>query len=186
MKKLRHTSSAPVVLATQLWNCLGIAAPLQPDNVTSWPRPDMIPSEGFSTFIALCCWQLWKSKNKKVFRNQATGLNQLLQQCSAVSVQWGFRLQPSKRHIVQAWELAFESARQGEGWVSYFTRFRSELFCTYLNFISSMEMQKFNDIRPFRADMKYKILRWGATPPVDSQKKILFNGRHFKCYYGPI
>ena len=102
-------------LASQLWNCLGIDAPLQPDNVLSWPRQDMIPSEGFSTFIALCCWQLWKSKNKKVFRNQATGLHQLLQQCSAVSVQWGFRLQPSKRHIVQAWEQAFESARQWEG-----------------------------------------------------------------------
>jgi hypothetical protein len=102
-------------MAAQFWSRMAMNVPSDPTNLLSWNRPASVAQEGFSSFVALCHWQLWKARNEKVFRQCTTGVQQLLRQCSAVSVQWEARLPPSKRHVVRAWEQLFEAARQGEG-----------------------------------------------------------------------
>jgi len=103
-------------LASQLWQSLQMTPPLQNlANIQNWVPPPSIPTDGSSTFIALCCWQLWKARNEKVFRNQNTSLSQLLQSCISLAAQWSIRLPVKKKHLAQVWELAFQVARQGQG-----------------------------------------------------------------------
>ncbi|XP_002443394.2 uncharacterized protein LOC8068106 [Sorghum bicolor] len=103
-------------LAGQLWQRLQIQVnPGDLDIIHSWSPPPTIPREAFSSFLAICCWQLWKARNAFIFRTDTTSVQALLLQCKNAANQWAFRLPASKRHIAQAWALAFQRARQGEG-----------------------------------------------------------------------
>jgi hypothetical protein len=103
-------------LAGQLWQKLQIQVnPGDLDIIHSWSPPTNIPREAFSTFLAMCCWQLWKARNALIFRSEATSVQALLLQCKITATQWAFRLPATKSHIAQAWVLAFQQARQGEG-----------------------------------------------------------------------
>ena len=55
--------------AKEFWAKLGIDLPMDTSNVPSdlhnIQRPATIPRKHWSTFIALCCWQLWKRRNRE-------------------------------------------------------------------------------------------------------------------------
>jgi hypothetical protein len=74
-----------------------------------------VPHEEFSAFIALVCWQIWKARNAKVFRNDSLSLDQVLASCKGVAEQWCYRLSSRKKSIADSWCQIFELARQGQG-----------------------------------------------------------------------
>jgi hypothetical protein len=62
--------------ATQFWMKLGIQLLVTGVGTDSEMHlisaPPHAPAKHFSTFIALCCWMLWKRRNGVVFRNETT------------------------------------------------------------------------------------------------------------------
>jgi hypothetical protein len=71
-----------------------------------------VPSEEFSAFIALSCWQLWKARNAAVFRNEVQNINQVFQACKETADQWSFRFKKKKKVIAEKWCHIFQTAMQ--------------------------------------------------------------------------
>jgi hypothetical protein len=38
------------------------------------------------SFVTLVCWQIWKARNAKIFRNETHSVDQVLQECLAVAL----------------------------------------------------------------------------------------------------
>ena len=49
------------------------------------------------SFIALVCWQVWKARNAKVFRNEDHSADRLLMDCKAAVELWRYRIPRAKR-----------------------------------------------------------------------------------------
>ena len=47
-----------------------------------------IPQKHFSTFVALCCWQLWKRRNGVIFRSERASHHKMLAAC--ITLMWSF------------------------------------------------------------------------------------------------
>ena len=63
-------------------------------------RPDRRSS---STFLLLCCWQLWKHCNGVVFNHEAPSLQMLLRRCREDAALWRLRLPVASRPDADAW-----------------------------------------------------------------------------------
>jgi len=74
-----------------------------------------ISTEEFSAFIALGCWQLWKARNAKVFRQESTSVDQLITKCKIAAEQWRFRLPRKRKQVADIWCHSLEMARTGQG-----------------------------------------------------------------------
>jgi hypothetical protein len=88
---------------------------VQVDTLHTVSPDGRVPRDEFSAFLALCCWQLWKARNAKVFRQETLSVDQVLASCQATAELWRFRLSRRKKPIVDSWCQFFEMARQGEG-----------------------------------------------------------------------
>jgi len=62
-----------------------------------------VPRDEFSAFLSLCCWQLWKSRNAKVFRQQTLSVSDILTNCNTAAEQWRFRMSRRNKHISYVW-----------------------------------------------------------------------------------
>jgi hypothetical protein len=58
------------------------------------------PIPGFSTFIALICWHIWKAGNAKVFRNDSHSVDRVLLDCKDAAELWQFRFPRAKRQLL--------------------------------------------------------------------------------------
>jgi hypothetical protein len=72
-------------------------------------RPNNIPEDQFGTFIALCCWQLWKRRNGIVFRNEALNLQQVLAACKVEAQLWHLRMPVPSRAVTNLWCHVFNN-----------------------------------------------------------------------------
>lgn len=88
---------------------------VQVDTLHTVSPDGRVPRDEFFAFLALCCWQLWKARNAKVFRQETLSVDQVLAGCQATAELWRFRLSRRKKPIVDSWCQFFEMARQGEG-----------------------------------------------------------------------
>jgi hypothetical protein len=100
-------------ISRELWERLGLTEMTTTalTDIHHLNPPAGIPSTEFLAFLALACWQLWKTRNAAIFRNEMHNLDQVLLACKASAEQWRCRLPVRKRHIVDQWCLAFEMAR---------------------------------------------------------------------------
>jgi hypothetical protein len=100
------------VIGAQFWGKIGMPNinGTSVDNLHSLRPTREIPKEEFSEFIALSCWQLWKTRNAAVFRNERHNISQVLAACKATAEQWRFRFPRKKRPIVDQWCLVLQSA----------------------------------------------------------------------------
>lgn len=102
------------VLGKQFWQKLNMNSMLGQDtgNLHTLTPQGGVPTEEFSAFIALSCWQLWKARNAAVFRNETLCITQVFGACKAAAEQWRFRFKKKKKHIADQWCQIFEMARQ--------------------------------------------------------------------------
>jgi hypothetical protein len=58
--------------AVLFWQRLNLSAILdvQASSIHNVTPAGGVPVEEFLAFLSLCCWQLWKTRNAKVFRQQ--------------------------------------------------------------------------------------------------------------------
>jgi hypothetical protein len=61
--------------------------------------PSNIPQKHFATFIALCCWHLWKRRNGVIFRSERAGHQQMLAACISEAKLWKSRLPKKDREL---------------------------------------------------------------------------------------
>lgn len=78
----------PLPLVTELWNM---------------PRPPAVPPQHYSTFLLLCCWNIWNHRHDVVFRHQAPSLSRLLSSCKQAARLWSCRLRQQDRNISDVW-----------------------------------------------------------------------------------
>jgi hypothetical protein len=99
-------------IAMQFWAKIGVT--MAPDfTVTELykiNRPSNVPQQEFGAFIALSCWQLWKTRNALVFRNERTSTQQLLLACMREAEQWRARLPRRKKCVADQWCAIFRDA----------------------------------------------------------------------------
>jgi hypothetical protein len=72
-----------------------------------------VPSGTASTFILLCCWNLWKHRNAVVFRGQRPGLAGLLSLCREDARLWRSRLPPNYEHEADLWLASLDQRKGG-------------------------------------------------------------------------
>jgi hypothetical protein len=91
--------------ARDFWNEIGIADTTQimAREIHEISAISGLPTTQYNTFIALCCWQLWKRRNALVFRNEVLSLRQILQACHSEADAWRPRLPRKQRHVVDSW-----------------------------------------------------------------------------------
>jgi hypothetical protein len=71
--------------------------------------PATIPQKHFSTFIALCYWQLWKRRNGVVFRSERVCLRQVMTACLVDVKLWKLRLPKKDRDLAEVWSGVFRA-----------------------------------------------------------------------------
>ncbi|KAK1685445.1 hypothetical protein QYE76_046293 [Lolium multiflorum] len=93
--------------AQRFWASVG--APFDVDfaigNILSdacWPG---LPAGSASTFILLCCWQLWKHRNGVVFDSDTPSLHTLRRRCREDAALWLHRLPATRQADVEDWLL---------------------------------------------------------------------------------
>jgi len=67
------------------------------------------------SFIALVCWQVWKARNAKVFRNEEQYVDRVLLDCRSGAELWQYRFPRAKRQTTTQWCSILQMARQGQG-----------------------------------------------------------------------
>jgi len=104
-------------IATMFWQRLQLPQMLQltTQSLHTISANGGIPTEEFSAFIALGCWQLWKTRNAKVFRQESTSVDQLITKCKTAAQEWRFRLPTKRKQVADIWCNRFEMARTGQG-----------------------------------------------------------------------
>jgi hypothetical protein len=81
--------------AKELWEKKYIGVHQHPANISQLhnaQRPVGVPQQFFSTFIAICCWQLWKRRNGLVLRSELATMRQVMKTCMADANPWKSRL----------------------------------------------------------------------------------------------
>ena len=98
--------------ATSFWAALHITMPreMAMTQLCDLRPPSHVPPQYYSTFLLLCCWQLWKRRNNVIFRSQQDTLQTVLRSTREDSRLWGCRLPIDHRHISMSWCSLFESA----------------------------------------------------------------------------
>ena len=158
-------------IGRHFWEKIGLnsLAGMAMDSIHTFSPPTGVPKEGFSALVALSCWQLWKTRNAAIFRNEQQSITQVLAACKATAEQWRCRFPRKKRHVVDQWCQFFETARQG--WTIYFHLITyiwhhhlGDAWLLYKMFCNTVTLHNgcFGPI--------YDI-RWGTPPPRWPQKK---------------
>jgi hypothetical protein len=91
--------------ARQFWLSTG-ATPHPGDTVRelhSLRPPPRVPARSSSSFILLCCWQLWKHRNGVVFNGEDPSLPNLRRRCREDAALWRHRLPASQADDVELW-----------------------------------------------------------------------------------
>ena len=91
-------------IADYLWRSVGMVHP--PSHIQQLPelrRPENVPARHFPVFIALCCWNIWKHRNRVIFDKAPPSLQQLRNNCSEDSRLWAWRLPTSDADFVSSW-----------------------------------------------------------------------------------
>lgn len=98
--------------AKRFWQAIGFQVPADLDvhELHLIVRPTNIPKTEFSSFVVLCCWQLWKRRNALVFRQEAIPLSRILRQCSEEAKNWSYRHGSKEAGVQAAWVLVFSTA----------------------------------------------------------------------------
>lgn len=68
-------------------------------------RPSLVP-----TFVALCCWYLWKRRNDYIFLNESNSVVTTLRACLADARLWAYRLPASDSTQSSSWRTALSLA----------------------------------------------------------------------------
>jgi hypothetical protein len=71
------------------------------------------PLPELPSFVALICWQIWKARNARVFRNEMKTVSQVLQECLSVASLWKHRFPARKKPVVDHWCSVLVMAREG-------------------------------------------------------------------------
>jgi hypothetical protein len=85
--------------AVDFWEAVGLQIP-QGQRTQNLQMITSVPQVQFSSFVALCCWQLWKRRNGVVFRNEALSLRQLALSCKAEAKLWRARMQGRRKRYL--------------------------------------------------------------------------------------
>lgn len=109
--KLLIKSSSAVVLLWPSWRQLFFHG-LLINRSASYTGRSSIPEEQFGTFIALCCWQLWKRWNGIVSRNETQSLQQVLAACKIEAQLWRLRMPVASKAIADLWCNLFNYVMQ--------------------------------------------------------------------------
>jgi len=100
-------------IAVSFWKRLNLNSMvgIQHQNLPSvTPSPGILVDE-FPAFLALACWEIWKLRNAKVFRQENVSAVQLLSRCKSAAQLWSHGFSAKKRHIPQSWCSYFQMAR---------------------------------------------------------------------------
>ncbi|RLN08965.1 hypothetical protein C2845_PM11G28540 [Panicum miliaceum] len=68
------------------------------------------PAALLSTFLLLCCWQIWKHRHETVFRGATPSLPRLLESCKAECLLWRCRLPAKYKDLADQWCNNFRMA----------------------------------------------------------------------------
>jgi hypothetical protein len=103
--------------ANDVWQRLGMQSitSLDAGSIHTVVATGDVPTTELPTFVALVCWQLWKSRNAKIFRNETNSPQQVLLLCKTSAELWRYRLPRARRHIADQWCSILAMARQGQG-----------------------------------------------------------------------
>jgi hypothetical protein len=106
-------------LGREVWRRLNLQSMISMDMgqlhtvASSTSTSDVIPE--LPSFIALFCWQVWKTRNAKVFRNEDHSADRVLMECKAAAELWQYRVPRAKRQTATQWCTILQMARQGQG-----------------------------------------------------------------------
>jgi hypothetical protein len=97
------------------WAAAGCAFPAGAEvrNLHEYMTATAVPPGTASTFILLCCWNLWKHRNAVVFRGQRPGLAGLLSRCREDAGLWRSMLPPNHEHEADMWLASLDQRRGG-------------------------------------------------------------------------
>ena len=68
-----------------------------------------LPLELNSTFVLLCCWNLWKHRNGVVFQGRQPNLHNLIRSCKGDVLLWRARLPRRHEQTADAWLTSLDS-----------------------------------------------------------------------------
>jgi hypothetical protein len=91
--------------AVRFWDVIGCRFPPGADvrSLHELVTAAAVPLTTASTFVLLCCWNLWKHRNAVVFRDQRPNLQGLLALCRSDAELWRTRLPPNHTHDADLW-----------------------------------------------------------------------------------
>ncbi|WVZ61782.1 hypothetical protein U9M48_011599, partial [Paspalum notatum var. saurae] len=89
--------------AVQFWSLLHIGTPASSPRALLHllRRPHDIPALHFNTFALLCCWNIWKRRNKIIFEGVPATMSQFLGSVRAEAALWRHRLKVENRWLSQ-------------------------------------------------------------------------------------
>ena len=92
-------------VAASLWQHVGIErnSSTTVSNLGALQRPNAIPETHFSVFIFLCCWNIWKHRNRVVFDAAEPSLQSLLRNCQEEARVCAWRMPRTDTAIVEIW-----------------------------------------------------------------------------------
>ncbi|KAF8655664.1 hypothetical protein HU200_060982 [Digitaria exilis] len=110
-QKQQHISSLSALLPSPFWRALNFDVNgLTTTTLDTLPRPSHVPARHFDTFVLLCCWQLWKRRNGRIFRDEQATCRQVLSACKMDADLWRHRLPSEDRSVCDAWCAIFTLA----------------------------------------------------------------------------
>jgi hypothetical protein len=100
--------------AKDLWSAIGFSTPIlscgRMSDIHNICCPANLPQNHLNTFVALCCWQLWKRRNGVIFGSQTTSLHQTFSACISDANLWQLRLPRKDRNLADVWVGVFRAA----------------------------------------------------------------------------
>ena len=66
--------------------------------------PSSMPKKSASTFLLLCCWELWKDRNSVVFWQEQPDLRRLMASCKEAASSWSRRLPSRLKSVTTMWK----------------------------------------------------------------------------------
>jgi len=100
--------------AKDFWSAIGFSTPILSSgrlgDIHNICCPSNLPQKHLNTFVALCCWQLWKRRNGVIFRSETTSLQKTFPACISDANLWKLRLPRKDRNLADVWVGVFRAA----------------------------------------------------------------------------